>query len=102
MARIDDIRSKVIRDEFEFTRHALDRTILRRIHVSEIREAIDTGQIIEDYPEDKYGPSCLILGCTQAGRPLHLQLTYPLQSLIKLITVYEPDPDEWVDFRIRR
>ncbi|WP_095042630.1 DUF4258 domain-containing protein [Candidatus Promineifilum breve] len=102
MARIDDIRSKVIRDEFEFTRHALDRTILRRIHVSEIREAIDTGQIIEDYPEDKYGPSCLILGFTQAGRPLHLQLTYPLQSLIKLITVYEPDPDEWVDFRIRR
>jgi hypothetical protein len=30
-------------------------------------------EVIEDYPEDKYGPSCLILGFTVYGRPLHVQ-----------------------------
>jgi len=29
--------------------------------VRELREAIATSSIIEDYPEDKYGPSCLVL-----------------------------------------
>ena len=28
--------------------------------------------MIEDYPEDKYGPSCLLLRFTSANRPLHI------------------------------
>jgi hypothetical protein len=66
-------------------------------------EAISGGsEIIEDYPEDKYGPSCLILGFTKTGRPLHIQCSYPSRLLIKIITLYEPDPDLWVDFRVRK
>ena len=99
---MDDIRIKVEQDLFEFTKHAVDRTLLRHIRVSEIREAIASGEIIEDYPNDKYGPSCLILGITSTGRPLHLQVGYAPHRLLKVITVYEPDPDEWVDFRTRR
>jgi len=30
--------------------------------VQEIREMIADGQVIEDYHDDKYGPSCLIFG----------------------------------------
>jgi hypothetical protein len=37
--------------------------------VQEIREMIADGQVIEDYPDDKYGPSCLIFGFTLKGRP---------------------------------
>jgi hypothetical protein len=59
-------------------------------------------EIIEDYPDDKYGPSCLILGFTKAGRPFHLQCSYPSRPLIKIITIYEPDPDLWVNFRVRK
>ena len=73
---MNDIRIKVEQDLFEFTKHAVDRTLLRHIRVSEIREAIASGEIIEDYPNDKYGPSCLILGITSTGRPLHLQVGY--------------------------
>jgi hypothetical protein len=29
--------------------------------VQELREAIAVGEVIEDYPTDKYGPSCLVL-----------------------------------------
>lgn len=94
---IIDIRQKFAKDEFEFSKHAVDQSILRRIRVQEIREAIANGQIIEDYPDDKYGPSCLILGLTTAQRPIHIQCSYPTRPLIKIITVYEPDPQRWHD-----
>ncbi len=58
--------------------------------------------MIEAYPGDKYGPSCLVLGFTTAGRPLHVQCSYPSRPLVKLITLYEPDPDLWEDGRFRR
>jgi len=76
--------------------------LLRLIHVSEVREAVRIGEVIEDYPDDKYGPSCLILGFTEAGRPLHIHCSYPARPVIKVITVYEPDPGEWVNNRERR
>jgi hypothetical protein len=102
MAQLDAIRQKVANNDYEFTKHAVDRTILRGIAVSEIREAIENGELIEDYPDDKYGPSCLTLGFTSSGRPLHIQITYSSLPVLKLITVYEPDPTEWVDYRSRR
>jgi hypothetical protein len=43
------------------------------LSVQELREAIAIGEIIEDYPTDKYGPSCLVFGVTLARRPLHIQ-----------------------------
>lgn len=99
---IDKIRAKFERNAFEFSRHATDQAILREIGVWEIKQAICAGKIIEDYPDDKYGPSCLILGFTTTGRPLHIQCSYPSRSLIKIVTVYEPDSDKWWDFTVRR
>lgn len=100
---LEEIRNKILNKQYEFSKHAVDQTIIRSISVDETEEAI-TGrcEMIEDYPEDKYGPSCLILGFTKAGRPLHIQCSYPSRLLIKIITVYEPDPELWVDFRVRR
>jgi len=94
--------TKIQAGQFEFSRHAVDQSILREIGVQELREAITNGEIIEDYPHDKDGPSCLVLGFTAAGRPLHIQCSYPSRPLVKIITLYEPDPAEWIDFRVRR
>jgi Domain of unknown function (DUF4258) len=102
MAIIDDIRAKIADGQFEFSQHAVDQSIVRHISVQELREAIAVGEVIEDYPADKYGPSCLVFGFTLAQRPLHLQCSYPSRPLVKLITVYEPDPRRWVDFKVRR
>lgn len=102
MALIDEIRRKIAFDEFEFSRHAVDQSIRRRISVNAVREAIQSGRIIEDYPDDKYGPSCLILGLTSARRPLHIHCSYPRRALVKIITLYEPSPDVWVDLDTRK
>jgi hypothetical protein len=55
--------------EFEFSRHAFKRAVDRNISELEIRQAGARTQIIEDYPDDKYSPSCLLLGFTLQGRP---------------------------------
>lgn len=99
---IEKIREKISAGQFEFSRHAVDQSILRHITLQNIREAIADGEIIEDYPNDKYGPSCLIFGHTQTGRPLHLQCSYPSRPLVKIITLYEPDAKLWVNFKVRR
>jgi len=87
MALLDKIRDKIAQRQYEFSKHAVDQTIVREISVSELEKAISSqSEVIEDYPEDKYGPSCLILGFTSAGRPLHVQCSYPDRPLIKIIT----------------
>jgi hypothetical protein len=102
MPDLTAIQQKISRNAFEFSQHAVDQTIIRRITVREIREAFENSIVIEDYPEDKFGPSCLILGFTHIGRPIHIQCSYPSRAFIKIITVYEPDSDLWYDFKHRR
>jgi len=58
------------------------------------------GEIIEKYPDDKYSPSCLIYGKTRGERDLHVQVSLP--PLVVIITAYEPDESEWIDYRFRR
>ncbi|MBN1395446.1 MAG: DUF4258 domain-containing protein [Pirellulales bacterium] len=103
MEKVERIRVKILRKQYEFSKHAVDQSILRDISIAELEEAIGgRSGIIEDYPEDKYGPSCLILGFTSAGRPLHVQCSYPGRPLIKIITLYQPDPTLWTEFRTRK
>ena len=103
MRMLEEIQNKILQRQYEFSKHAVDQSIIRDISVTEMEEAISVRcEIIEDYPDDKYGPSCLILGFTKDRRPLHLQCSYPSRPLIKIITLYEPDPDLWVDFRVRK
>lgn len=103
MNNIVRIATKIGNRQYELSKHAVDQSIIRNISVSEIEEAVsDQALIIEDYPSDKYGPSCLILGYTKKARPLHIQCSYPSRSLIRIITLYQPDPKLWIKDRIRR
>ena len=100
---IEEIKKAIIKEKrYEFSIHALDRSILRKITLIELQEAMQSGEIIEDYPEDKYGPSCLVFGKTRKNRPLHIHCSYPSRAKIKIITLYEPDPNEWIKFKKRK
>ncbi len=97
---IKRIKDKIRNGEYRFSDHAVKRMIKRSINRSKIEDAVITGEIIEEYPDDKYSPSCLIYGKTKDGRNLHIQLSFP--PLVVIITVYEPDKSEWIDYRFRR
>ncbi|MEK6761110.1 MAG: DUF4258 domain-containing protein [Nitrospirota bacterium] len=102
MKTLDDIRRQLAAGEFEFSRHAFKRAIERSISESEIQQAGARANIIEDYPDDKYAPSSLLLGFTVTGRPLHIQVSHVDSDLLKIITIYEPNPAEWYDYARRR
>lgn len=102
MKTLEDVRKQLAAGKFEFSRHAFRRAVERNISEQEIREAGAQAEIIEDYPEDKYSPSALLLGFTTAGRPLHFQVSFAETDLTKIITIYEPDLSEWLDYRTRR
>ena len=102
MSMIENIREKIEIDLFEFSKHAVDQSIIRHISVKDVRRVIANGTIIENYPEDKYGPSCLIFGMTAEKRPIHIQCSHPSRPIIKVITLYEPNPTRWIDFKKRR
>jgi hypothetical protein len=99
---VDSIRiqERIRLGDYRFSDHAVKRMLERTIERIEIEEAICNGTIIEEYPDDKYSPSCLIYGQTLDKRDLHVQVSVPPRVVI--ITVYEPDPSEWIDNRNRR
>jgi hypothetical protein len=102
MKTLPQIQQQLAGGEFEFSRHALRRVVERNINEQEIREAGANAEIIENYPDDKYSPSALLLGFTAAGRALHFQVSFAESDATKIITIYEPDPREWIENRKRR
>ena len=73
----------------------------RMITTAEIREAVLLGEVIEDYPEDRRGVSCLVSYVKQ-GRALHV-VCAPKPEYLAIITAYWPASDQWSsDFKIRK
>ncbi len=91
---IDPIRKRVLKGEYRFTIHALERCAERNISPKEVTHAIINGVVIEDYPMDKYGRSCLICGFTKEGRIRHVQCSV---DPVRIITAYDTSltPEEW-------
>lgn len=103
---LNRLRTCFIANRAFYTRHARNEMRLEEfgpIHEQQVFEAVQFGKIIEDYPDDEPYPSVLIYGCTATGRPIHVVCAYAADDdLAIVITVYEPDPARWVDFRRRR
>jgi hypothetical protein len=97
---INLIRSKIQKEEYELTLHAIKRRIERKISTDDIEQAVLTGEIIEEYPEDKPFPSCLIAGLTKKNEPIHVVCA--IAPLVKIVSVYVPEEKEWVDYKRRR
>jgi Domain of unknown function (DUF4258) len=71
------------------------------ISTTEVEVVVKTGEVIEDYPEDARGHSCLILGSGRNNRAIHV-VCAPKDEYLAIITAYLPNPDQWTsDFRGR-
>jgi hypothetical protein len=103
---LDEIKRYFNQDKVLYTQHA--RREMRyepfgRILEQEVFQAIIAGEMIETYPQDTPYPSCLILGFTNQDRAIHAVCAHePELDQVIVITVYEPDPELWVDYRRRK
>ena len=69
---------------------------------SEVEVIVTQGELIEDYPNDLRGHSCLMLGFGDGARAVHVVCS-PKDEYLAIITAYLPDPAQWSeDFRRRR
>ncbi len=68
----------------------------RMISMAEVRHVVENGKLIEDYPEDVRGHSCLILDYGEGGRPIHVVCS-PKTEYLAVITAYIPSEQEWED-----
>jgi len=74
----------------------------RMISTADVRKVIFEGKIIENYPEDPRGHSCLLLGYGEDERPLHVVCS-PKDEYLAIITAYVPNHEQWNhDFEVRR
>lgn len=87
-----------------YSLHALDEMNAEDeiITTAEIRHVIFNGEIIENYPEDKRGHSCLMFDRTDKRRPVHI-VCAPKEEYLAIITAYVPSLGKWEpDFKTRR
>ena len=74
----------------------------RMIAPSAVEDVVFRGELIEDYPEDARGHSCLLLGFeVESDLPIHVVCS-PKDEYLAIITAYRPDAEQWTqDFRRR-
>lgn len=64
------------------------------ITASDVERVIAQGRLVEDYPEDVRGHSCLLLGLATDARAVHV-VCAPKTDYLSIITAYCPDPVQW-------
>ena len=94
MMDLNWIISRIKKDEYLFSEHADNERMNDGLFISEIEESILNGTILESYPDDKRGHSCLLVGFTKDGKPIHSVCGVNGDSLI-IITVYIPTPPKF-------
>lgn len=103
MNLIEQIKIYISTKKYRVTFHAEVEREVDKIFISEIEEAFssDSCMIIEDYPDDRRGHSSLVLGFTKEGLPIHMVCAIH-EDVLVIITLYRPDPELWVGWRIRK
>ena len=101
---LSTIRRLAERDKIAIKKHSALRMHQRGITIGEVRDALTSAEIVEEYREDYPYPSFLILGYTRTKRPIHAVVVIePFGEVIWVITAYEPDTKEWEsNFRRRK
>ncbi|MBI5203641.1 MAG: DUF4258 domain-containing protein [Nitrospirae bacterium] len=87
----------------EWQRHSLERMLERGISRAMVKEVLLSGEIIENYPNDKPFPSALFAGWIKE-KPLHVVAAFDAQSnYCFVITAYRPDLEHFEsDYKTRR
>ena len=93
------VKSLVALGHWRPTTHAMRRLQQRDLLLQDAVASLEHGTLIEDYPADPRGPSLLLLSFTSAKLPLHTVWGIPAtdEEIVSLITVYVPDPSEWLE-----
>jgi hypothetical protein len=81
--------------EVIFSRHALRRMFQRSVTIADVPNVIESGEVVEDYPDDEPWPEVVLLGVVNRVA-LHVVVGRdPRTGRCVTITVCRPDLDRW-------
>lgn len=102
MIIIETLQAYYQQDKVLMTQHSSERCRQRGIKKKDVRHAVMSGEIIEQYPEDFPFPSCLIYGYTEDNKILHVVMSDEGTGS-RIITAYFPDKEKWTaNFKTRK
>lgn len=93
----DFIREEVEKQSYEISLHADDERIAEGLTISQLEFALSDCRIIEEYPDDPRGESCLVLGFAPDERAVHVVCGRNKDCHLLLITIYIPSMPKWKD-----
>ena len=100
MKHDDRIAELIESGEILISHHARVRMFERNVSTDDLIAIISSGEIIEEYLDDEPCPSVLIMGFIDAVA-YHTVIAL-CSDHIRVITVYIPERDKWIEYRKRR
>lgn len=88
---IEWIKESVKKSEYYFSKHGDQERQNDNLTIIEVEEALLTGRVLEEYKDTGRGGSCLVVGFTKAGKPVHIVCGIRGNWLV-VITMYIPRP----------
>jgi hypothetical protein len=99
---IEWAREKLSAERMYLSHHAQMERGKDKVSVDDIIAAILNGKVLESYPDDPRGGSCLVAGQGLDNRWLHVVCGTFGQDDLLIITVYIPKLPKWLDPFTRR
>lgn len=93
------IEDSISKNDFLISEHAHQERQEEQITVAEIKKVLLKGKIIEKYPKDPRGESCLVGGKIK-NRAIHIVCGKRMNKLL-IVTVYLPKKPKWLDWETR-
>jgi hypothetical protein len=88
------IRKRVSQSEYYFSKHGDQERQNDNLTVVEVEEALVNGRILEQYDDTGRGESCLVVGFSDSGKPVHIVCGRRDRWLV-IVTVYVPQPPKF-------
>ena len=94
---LDFISNEIEKQSYEISLHADDERIADELTVFQLEFILSQCKIIEQYPDDPRGESCLTVGFKPEGMPVHIVCGKNPSGHLIFITVYIPTMPKWRD-----
>ena len=88
------IQEMISSGDYQFSHHGDSEREADNLTIDEVKEVILSGRVLEHYSDTGRGESCLVVGFTEAGKPLHVVCGSRADRLI-IVTVYVPGPPKF-------
>ena len=86
---LDWIRRCVTAQCYRYSRHGDKERQNDELTLLEVEQALVSGRILEQYPDTGRGESCLVVGFSNSGKPVHVVCGRMGDAMV-VVTVYVP------------